>query len=87
MSPRTTRVTMLSTELSESLRRQLVRQRSQSPTAVRAALRRRHTSDDVAGLGGFPALARAASGTDLSAGRRSEFHRRYVPDDFYSKGW
>ncbi|KAK4160044.1 hypothetical protein QBC43DRAFT_120046 [Cladorrhinum sp. PSN259] len=52
LSPRTTRRNMLATELTESLRRSLLWERStKSKTAV---LKRRHTSHDVANLKEYP---------------------------------
>ncbi|KAK4105256.1 DUF1752-domain-containing protein [Parathielavia hyrcaniae] len=53
-SPRTTRRNMLATELPESLRRNLLRERSQRTATQSAALKRRHTSQDVANLKQYP---------------------------------
>ncbi|KAK3295148.1 uncharacterized protein B0H64DRAFT_373415 [Chaetomium fimeti] len=54
LSPRTTRRNMLSTELTESLRRGLLRERSQKASTANAVLKRRHTSTDVANLKQYP---------------------------------
>ncbi len=54
LSPRTTRRNMLATELTESLRRNLLRERSQKTQTANAVLKRRHTSHDVANLKQFP---------------------------------
>ncbi|KAK4134965.1 DUF1752-domain-containing protein [Trichocladium antarcticum] len=54
LSPRTTRRNMLATELTESLRRNLLRERSQKSSTANAVLRRRHTSHDVANLKQYP---------------------------------
>jgi hypothetical protein len=54
LSPRTTRRNMLSTELTESLRRNLLRERSQKASTANAVLKRRHTSTDVANLKQYP---------------------------------
>ncbi|KAH6843123.1 hypothetical protein B0I37DRAFT_212657 [Chaetomium sp. MPI-CAGE-AT-0009] len=54
LSPRTTRRNMLSTELTESLRRGLLRERSHKASAASAILKRRHTSTDVANLKQYP---------------------------------
>jgi hypothetical protein len=54
LSPRTTRRNMLATELTESLRRNLLRERSQKTSTANAVLKRRHTSTDVANLAQYP---------------------------------
>lgn len=54
LSPRTTRRRMLATELTESLRRNLLRERSQKTSTANAVLKRRHTSHDVANLKQYP---------------------------------
>jgi hypothetical protein len=54
LSPRTTRRNMLATELTESLRRNLLRERSQKTQTANAVLKRRHTSHDVANLKQYP---------------------------------
>jgi hypothetical protein len=54
LSPRTTRRNMLATELPESLRRNLLRERSQRTVTQNAVLKRRHTSHDVANLKQYP---------------------------------
>jgi len=54
LSPRTTRRNMLATELTESLRRNLLRERSQKTSTANAVLKRRHTSTDVANLRQYP---------------------------------
>ncbi|KAK1759512.1 hypothetical protein QBC47DRAFT_357367 [Echria macrotheca] len=54
LSPRTTRRNMLSTELTESLRRNLLWERSQKTSTANAVLKRRHTSQDIANLKQYP---------------------------------
>ncbi|KAK7205174.1 hypothetical protein BZA70DRAFT_175340 [Myxozyma melibiosi] len=54
LSPRSTRRNMLATELSESLRRNLLWERQQKTVATAAVLKRRHTSHDVSHLTTFP---------------------------------
>jgi len=54
LSPRTTRRNMLATELTESLRRNLLRERSQKSSTANAVLKRRHTSHDIANLRQYP---------------------------------
>jgi Protein of unknown function (DUF3295)/Fungal protein of unknown function (DUF1752) len=53
-SPRSTRRKMLSSELSESLRRDLLWERQNRTVTGTAALKRRHTSNDIARLKEFP---------------------------------
>ncbi|GKT94288.1 DUF1752-domain-containing protein [Colletotrichum tofieldiae] len=52
--PRTTRRNMLATELTESLRRNLLWERQQKSSTANAVLKRRHTSHDVANLKQYP---------------------------------
>ena len=54
LSPRTIRRDMLATELTESLRRQLLWERSQKSSTANAVLKRRHTSQDIANLKQYP---------------------------------
>ncbi|TQN66870.1 hypothetical protein CSHISOI_08560, partial [Colletotrichum shisoi] len=54
LSPRTTRRNMLATELTESLRRNLLWERQQKSSTANAVLKRRHTSHDVANLRQYP---------------------------------
>ncbi|KAK2061342.1 DUF1752-domain-containing protein [Colletotrichum caudatum] len=54
LSPRTTRRNMLATELTESLRRNLLWERQQKSSTANAVLKRRHTSHDVANLTQYP---------------------------------
>ncbi|KAI1430623.1 DUF1752-domain-containing protein [Xylaria sp. CBS 124048] len=57
LSPRTTRRNMLATELTESLRRQLLWERQQKSSTANAVLKRRHTSHDVTNLKQYPEKA------------------------------
>lgn len=54
LSPRTTRRNMLSTELTESLRKNLLWERQHKSTGNLAAMKRRHTSNDVKNLRQHP---------------------------------
>lgn len=54
LSPRTTRRNMLSTELTESLRKNLLWERQHKSSQNIAALKRRHTSTDVKNLKQYP---------------------------------
>jgi len=54
LSPRTTRRNMLSTELTESLRKHLLWDRQVNRSTTNAALKRRHTAQDMTKLKQFP---------------------------------
>ncbi len=57
-TPRTTRRSMLATELTESLRRHLLWERQQKASTANAVLKRRHTSQNVANLKQYPEKSR-----------------------------
>ncbi|TID20659.1 hypothetical protein E2P81_ATG05290 [Venturia nashicola] len=60
LSPRTTRRNMLSTELTESLRKHLLWDRQVNRSTTNAALKRRHTAQDMTKLKNFPDESRPA---------------------------
>lgn len=61
LSPRTTRRNMLTTELTESLRKHLLWERQQKNSTNNAVLKRRHTSTDVKNLQNYPGEAQPAA--------------------------
>lgn len=67
LSPRTTRRNMLATELTESLRRHLLWERSQKTSTANAVLKRRHTSHDVANLKQYPEKPFMKKDNDVNA--------------------
>ncbi|KAI9805997.1 MAG: hypothetical protein M1826_004692 [Phylliscum demangeonii] len=82
LSPRSTRRHMLATELTESLRKHLLWERQQKHSTTSAALKRRHTSHDVAHLQAYPHDSKDTSKTnswnhyyDLGFG------------EYHQKGW
>jgi hypothetical protein len=85
LSPRTTRRNMLATELTESLRRNLLWERQQKSSTVNAVLKRRHTSHDVANLKQYPEKAYMNKAEDING------HMQYFNKDsfggYHSKGW
>ncbi|KAL8330633.1 hypothetical protein RB593_001569 [Gaeumannomyces tritici] len=85
LSPRTTRRNMLSTELTESLRRHLIWERSQKSSTVNAVLKRRHTSHDVANLGQYPERVVIKEDTDVNASSYDLYFNRDA--GYHSKGW
>lgn len=80
LSPRTTRRNMLATELTESLRRDLLHERSQ--------LKRRHTATNVANLKQYPQQAYMNKGNnDINASSWNEDFSRDTFGGYHSKGW
>ncbi|KAH9907494.1 DUF1752-domain-containing protein [Xylariomycetidae sp. FL2044] len=88
LSPRTTRRNMLSTELTESLRRQLLWERQQKSSTANAVLKRRHTSHDVANLKQYPEKAYMNKGKDEA--NASSWNQYFSREDFHgyhAQGW
>ncbi|KAI0899230.1 DUF1752-domain-containing protein [Annulohypoxylon nitens] len=88
LSPRTTRRNMLATELTESLRRQLLWERQQKTSTANAVLKRRHTSLDVANLKQYPEKAYMAKGRDEP--NSSSWNQYFSREDFggyHAQGW
>ncbi|KAI5917372.1 hypothetical protein F4810DRAFT_48056 [Camillea tinctor] len=86
LSPRTTRRNMLATELTESLRRQLLWERQQKTSTANAVLKRRHTSHDVANLKQYPEKAYMNKGREESLNSWNQILR----DDlggYHAQGW
>lgn len=67
LSPRTTRRNMLSSELTESLRRNLLWERQQKTSTANAVLKRRHTSQDIANLRQYPEKVHMKKENDVNA--------------------
>jgi hypothetical protein len=84
LSPRTTRQNMLETELTESLRRQLLLERQQKSSTANAVLKHRHTSHDVANLKQFPGKVCMKGTENMNA---SSCYQVFDPDNYHSKGW
>ena len=84
LSPRTTRRNMLSTELTESLRKHLLWERQQKNTTANAVLKRRHTAHDVANLNNFPEAA--ASGTTSKTNSWNAYFDHGL-GEYNAKGW
>jgi hypothetical protein len=87
LSPRTTRRNMLSTELTESLRRHLLWERSQKSSTANAVLKRRHTSHDVANLRQYPERVHMPRDADANAGSFDQYINRDALNGYHSKGW
>lgn len=91
LSPRTTRRNMLATELTESLRRHLLRERSQKTSTANAVLKRRHTSHDVANLKQYPEkpfMKKEENKTnDVNASSWDHYFNREAFTGYHSQGW
>ena len=91
-SPRTNRRMMLSTELTESLRRHLLWERSQKTSTANAVngLKRRHTSHDVANLKQYPDPVHMNKGNndnEANTGSWDHYLNRDAFDGYHAKGW
>ncbi|KAI1106579.1 DUF1752-domain-containing protein [Jackrogersella minutella] len=88
LSPRTTRRNMLATELTESLRRQLLWERQQKTSTANAVLKRRHTSLDVANLKQYPEKAYMAKGKDEpNSSSWNQYFSREDLGGYHAQGW
>ncbi|KAI8635612.1 DUF1752-domain-containing protein [Xylariaceae sp. FL1651] len=86
LSPRTTRRNMLATELTESLRRQLLWERQQKSSTANAVLKRRHTSHDVANLKQYPERSYMNRSKDeINANSWNQFLRE--DGGYHAQGW
>jgi hypothetical protein len=86
-SPRTTRRNMLATELTESLRLNLVWERQQKKLTSKAMLKRRHTSQDVANLRQYPQKACMKASEDVEAHSWNQYFSKEALNGYHSKGW
>lgn len=93
LSPRTNRRNMLSTELTESLRRHLLWERSQKTSTANAVLKRRHTSQDVANLRQYPEPVHMSrrndddGSNDANANSFDQYLNRDAYNGYHAKGW
>lgn len=86
LSPRTTRRNMLATELTESLRRNLLRERSQKSSTANAVLKRRHTSHDVANLKQYPEKPFMKKENDSNLGSWDQYFKNPF-SGYHAQGW
>lgn len=85
-SPRTNRRTMLATELTDSLRRDMIWERQQKSRTANA-VKRRHTSTDLVNLQQHPDKACMKKEDDNDAERWNEYFAKEQFDGYHSKGW
>jgi hypothetical protein len=83
LSPRTTRLNMLSTELSESLRKNLLLDRKVSRSTTNAALKHRHTTQDMTKLMNFPGESQKLQNATNSWNNYYD----YGLQEYHRKGW
>lgn len=88
LSPRTTRRNMLATELTESLRRQLLWERQQKTSTANAVLKRRHTSHDVANLKQYPEKSYMDKGNEEpNSSSWNQYFNRESFGGYHAQGW
>ena len=86
MSPRSTRRHMLSSELTESLRKNLLWERQHRSTGNLAALKRRHTSNDVKNLRQQPEPGPVFSHRDGAPRYNNDYFHAGL-QEYHAKGW
>ena len=86
LSPRSTRRNMLSTELTESLRKNLLWERQHRSTGNLAALKRRHTSNDVKNLRQQPEPAPVFTHQDGAKRFTNDYFHAGL-QEYHAKGW
>jgi Protein of unknown function (DUF3295)/Fungal protein of unknown function (DUF1752) len=87
-SPRTTRRNMLTTELTESLRRHLLWERQQKSTTANAVFKRRHTAhNEMANLQEFPGPKVGQPLKEASKNNSWNHYFDYGPCEYHTKGW
>lgn len=85
LSPKTTRRNMMATELTESLRRNLVWERKmKNQNHLTAALPRRYTSNDVANLKQHPETPYM---NKSSLNKAADFEDEYTGNSYHTHGW
>lgn len=94
LSPRTTRRNMLTTELTESLRKHLLWERQQKNATNNAALKRRHTSQDVKNLKQYPEPVALHGGPPITlkdeAAKNNNSWNAFFDhglQEYHEKGW
>ncbi|KAK4964346.1 hypothetical protein LTR66_012337 [Elasticomyces elasticus] len=86
LSPRTTRRNMLSTELTESLRKNLLWERQHKSSNNLAAIKRRHTSQDVKNLRQHPEPAPVLLAENDDSASANEYFEAGL-QEYHNKGW
>ncbi|POS84087.1 hypothetical protein EPUL_006189 [Erysiphe pulchra] len=84
LSPRTTRRNMLASELTVSLRQHLLWERKHKSQTTSAALKRRHTSQDVANLRRYPEVSHIHK-DETNSGWENYYDRSL--SEYNARGW
>jgi hypothetical protein len=87
LSPRTTRRNMLSTELTESLRKNLLWERQHKSSNNLAAMKRRHTSHDIKNLKQHPEPQTIMSVKENDKKKFSNEYFNQGLQEYHAKGW
>ncbi|KAK7535336.1 uncharacterized protein J3D65DRAFT_555528 [Phyllosticta citribraziliensis] len=94
LSPRTTRRNMLTTELTESLRKHLLWERQQKNSTNNAVLKRRHTSTDVKNLKHYPGEPQPAPLPTLKENPAAKGNNSWTTNyfdsglqEYHERGW
>jgi hypothetical protein len=92
LSPRTTRRNMLSTELTESLRKHLLWDRQVNRSTTNAALKRRHTAQDLTKIQHFPGENQPQTymAPKVPQSVKSSWNHNYFDSglqEYHQKGW
>jgi len=87
LSPRTTRRNMLSTELTESLRKNLLWERQHKSSNNLAAMKRRHTSHDIKNLKQHPEPQMVMSVKENDKKKFSNEYFNQGLQEYHAKGW
>ncbi|SMR51827.1 unnamed protein product [Zymoseptoria tritici ST99CH_3D1] len=87
LSPKTTRRNMLSTELTESLRKNLIWERQHRSTGNLAAMKRRHTSNDVKNLKQHPEPGPVLSHKEGATKKFTNDYFHAGLGEYHAKGW
>ena len=87
LSPRATRRNMLATELTESLRKNILWERQQKSTTAHAVLKRRHTAFDVVNLQDFPGHPTDQSSRDGSKNNSWNHYFDHGLGEYHQTGW
>ena len=87
LSPRTTRRNMLSTEMTESLRKHVLWERQQKKATANAVLKRRHTAHNLVNLQNHPGHETREASTGRGCNRDSSWNFGPTIGEYHQVGW
>ena len=85
LSPRTTRRNMLSTEMTESLRKHVLWERQQKKATANAVLKRRHTAHNLVNLQNYP--GQEDGGTSKGGSKNNSWNFGPTIGEYHQVGW